>query len=137
VITAIDTNILIDIFMADKIFGKRSAEALRRCIQEGSLCANEVVWTEAATVFPNHEEFIKSMDTLGIEFSPILQETALVASNAWREYRKSGGKRERVVADFLIGAHATIQCERLLTRDRGLYPNCFKSLVVIDPSIKQ
>lgn len=34
-----------------------------------------------------------------------------------RRFRARGGKRERVVADFLIGAHAMLQCDGLITRD--------------------
>jgi predicted nucleic acid-binding protein len=135
VITAVDTNVLVDIFGADKTFGQRSAQALRQCIQEGSVYACEVVWAETATVFPNHEAFIKVIEILDIEFSSINKETSLIAANAWRKYRESGGKRERVVADFLIGAHAATQCERFLTRDRGFYRNYFTSLTIIDPSI--
>ncbi len=134
-ITAVDTNVLIDIFIADKTFGERSAQALKRCIQEGSICACELVWTETATVFPKQDEFNLALQTLGIEFSAISIQTALVASDTWRKYRYSGGKRERVVADFLIGAHALTQCERLLTRDRGFFRKYFSSLTVLDPSI--
>lgn len=133
-ITAIDTNILIDIFGADPTFGKNSAEMLRRCIREGTLYACEVVWIETATVFPNSKSFLHAFQVLGIEFSPITQETSLVAAKSWRTYRQAGGKRERVVADFLIGAHALTQCDRLITRDRGFYRSYFKSLSILDPS---
>lgn len=49
-------------------------------------------------------------------------------------YRKSGGSRERVIADFMIGAHALANADRLLTRDRGFYRKYFKQLRVLDPS---
>jgi predicted nucleic acid-binding protein len=132
--TAVDTNILIDIFGDDTKFGKHSAEALRKCMNEGSLICCDVVWVETATVFPNPRDFINAMHTLNIEFSSIGHEAAMLAAEAWRHYRKAGGKRERLVADFLIGAHALTQCERLLTRDRGFYRSYFKSLKIIDPS---
>jgi predicted nucleic acid-binding protein len=46
----------------------------------------------------------------------------------------AGGTRERVIADFLIGAHAMAKADRLLTRDRGFYRRYFKDLTVLDPS---
>jgi predicted nucleic acid-binding protein len=74
------------------------------------------------------------MRALGIEFDPITAPTALAAAAAWKSYRARGGKRQRVVADFLIGAHALTQSDRLLTRDRGFYRAYFSRLRVLDPS---
>jgi predicted nucleic acid-binding protein len=134
VITAIDTNVLIDIFASDPIFGKSSAQAVRACLQAGSVHACEIVFIETASAFPKYDVFLDAMQTLGIEFSTIQKDTLPVAAKAWHKYRKTGGKRDRVVADFLIGSHALAQSDRLLTRDRGFYRHYFHSLTVIDPS---
>jgi len=133
-ITAIDSNILIDIFGDDQKFGGVSARALKQCIQEGGICACEIVWIEVAAAFPRQEQFLTAMQTLEVQFSCIGQSTALLASESWRQYRKSGGKSERVVADFLIGAHALQQADRLLTRDRGFYRSYFQALTIYDPT---
>jgi predicted nucleic acid-binding protein len=52
----------------------------------------------------------------------------------WSAYRRQRGTRERVIADFLIGAHALVQADRLLTRDRGFYRRYFEGLEILDPS---
>jgi predicted nucleic acid-binding protein len=57
-----------------------------------------------------------------------------LASRVWREYRRQGGKRSRILSDFLIGAHAQTQASRLLSRDRGFYGKLFPSLSVADPT---
>ncbi len=45
-----------------------------------------------------------------------------------------GGEAKRVVADFLIGAHALRSADRLLARDRGYLRDYFASLDVWDPA---
>jgi len=133
-ITAVDTNVLLDVFGADPEFGPRSAEAFRACRREGRLVACEVVWAEAASFFPSAAAARGPMERLVVGFSPLDVEAALAASGAWRKYRATGGRRERVAADFLIGAHAQLHADRLLTRDRGFYRACFSGLKILDPA---
>lgn len=136
-ITAVDTNVLLDVFGNDPRFVATSREALRSCIAQGSLVACHVVWTEIASFFASPEAAVSAMEQVGVEFDPLTRASSLRASTAWREYRRRGGRRTRVVADFLIGAHALTQAERLLTRDRGFYRAYFKRLVVLDPSARR
>ncbi len=133
-ITAIDINVLLDLFGADPVYGPRSQQALRSSLAEGRVIACEVVWTEAASFFPLSKAAREAMGRLGVEFSPVALETALAASHAWKLYRSRGGQRARVAADFLIGAHAQLQAERLLTRDRGFYRTYFSRLRLLDPA---
>ena len=51
-----------------------------------------------------------------------------LAGRVWRKYRQHGGKRARILSDFLIGAHARVQAGRLLSRDRGFYKDLFPGL---------
>jgi len=134
VITAVDTNVLLDVFAADPQFGEASAASLRRCSSEGRLVACEVVLAELASVFPTSDDALEALDRLALDFSPMEAAAALHAGVAWRTYRKKGGSRERPVADFLIGAHAMEQAGRLLTRDRGFYQRYFAPLEIIDPN---
>lgn len=133
-ITAVDTNVLLDVFGADPTFGLRSRKAVSSCLTEGQLVACEAVWAEVASFFPSPDAAQDAMNRLGVAFSPIELKTALAASAAWKMYRSRGGRRGRVVADFLIGAHALSQAERLLTRDRGFYRTYFYRLRVLDPA---
>lgn len=133
-ITAVDTSVLLDVFGADPSFGARSADALRKSIERGGLIACEVVWAEVAAFFPSPQRVPVAMDRLGVEFTEVSREVALAAGSAWRRYRQRGGRRDRVVADFLIGAHALEAADRLLTRDRGFYRSYFASLRILDPA---
>ncbi len=133
-ITAVDTSVLIDVFGADARFGLPSANALRLCLNEGAVVACGVVWGETRAAFSSDEDFLRALHTLGVGFSAQTEQAATLAGITWKKYRARGGKRGRVIADFLIGAHAASQCDRLLTRDRGYYKKYFGSLVVVDPS---
>ena len=44
------------------------------------------------------------------------------------------GDEARPIADFLVGAHAMLQCSALITRDDGFFRDYFKGLKVIVPS---
>jgi predicted nucleic acid-binding protein len=134
VITAVDTDVLIDVFAADPEFGPRSREQLRICVQEGGLVACDVVWAEVAAGFPDPGEAREAMTRLGVRFVPLDEQAARAAGGAWRHHRERGGDRRRVIADVLIGAHAGVAADRLLTRDRGFYRSAFAELAVLDPT---
>ncbi|HWC06195.1 MAG TPA: PIN domain-containing protein [Gemmatimonadota bacterium] len=133
-ISAVDSNVLLDVFAADPAHVTRSRATLRRCASEGALLACEVVWAEVAAHFPSPSRARTAMEEMGLTFAPIELDAALDAGHRWRAYRRSGGGRGRIVADFLVGAHAQKQADRLLTRDRGFYRAYFQGLVILDPS---
>jgi hypothetical protein len=133
-ITAVDTNILVDILEPDPVHGLRSKEALKKCLREGAAVACDVVWAEAATAYgQNPDKLVEALRAMRIGFSAMSLEAALAAAESWHSYRNRGGGRDRIAADFLIGGHASIQCDRLLTRDRGFYRKYFTALAVVSP----
>jgi predicted nucleic acid-binding protein len=131
-ITAVDTNVLIDVLEPDPVHGRESLELLKRAMREGSVVACEVVWAEVATAYGEKiEEVIGSLVQAGIGFVPMNEPAAVKAAECWRAFRRKGGKGVRIAADFLIGGHALAQCDRLLTRDRGFYRDYFRPLVLL------
>ncbi len=134
--TAVDSSILLDIIKPDPQFGRLSLEALRKAYSSGSLVVCDVVWAEAAAHFEDTRLLQNTFQAIGVRFDPISQEAATLAGRSWRRYCVDHPRRRpgSVVADFLIGAHASLAADALLTRDRGFYRRYFSSLLVIDPS---
>lgn len=127
---------LLDVLTADAEFGLASREALRRAYDAGALVACDIVWGEVRAHFPEETAFREALATLGVAYEPLRQEAATLAGERWRTYCIATHRRDRdrLVADFLIGAHAQMQAEALLSRDRGFFQSHFRELRLIDPS---
>ncbi|HRF50607.1 MAG TPA: type II toxin-antitoxin system VapC family toxin [Anaerolineales bacterium] len=134
-ITAIDTNVLLDVLSADPKHGPKSREALKASQRTGRLVVCEIVLAELSRYFTKIDDLKETLGRLGIASEPLGEEACHLAGQAFLQYRKRGGKRDRILSDFLIGAHAQVRCTRLLTRDRGFYRDYFSELEIIDPSI--
>ena len=127
-ITFVDTNVLLDVFLPDPKWGVTSRNSLDKAYAQGSLMINEIIYAELVPQFTDKDLLDNTLKALGIRIISLDLEIAYHAGMKWKEYREMGGKRNRVLADFFIGAHAEKCAGRLFTRDRGFYKKYFSDL---------
>jgi predicted nucleic acid-binding protein len=131
---ATDSSVLIDLIAGDDESSAASAEAVRQALHAGPVVLCEVALAEVCTAFKGGADVLQFLESLSIRFDAMEAKSALRAGEMQRRYRQRGGNRTRTVADFLIGAHAMMQCNALITRDAGFYRDYFKGLRIIVPA---
>ncbi|MDB6036762.1 MAG: PilT protein domain protein [Verrucomicrobiales bacterium] len=133
-VTALDSSVLLDVLLGDERHILKSKAALRQAHREGSLIISETALAEICPVL-SEDEISEALADWNLIFVPSSKESAVLAGRMYSAYLKRGGRRERVVPDFLIGAHAQVHAFRLLARDRGFYRDYFKDMKLWDPSV--
>ena len=127
-ITAVDANVLLDIFIAGDRHGPQSKERLVAAYDAGAIVVSDVVYAELVPAFRDRAALDSALLELGATLSPIDSSIAFEAGLRWKRYRAAGGPRNRIIADFLIGAHAMAVADVFLTRDRGFFSSYFPEL---------
>jgi len=134
-ISAVDSSVILDILSGSPEEAARSLAAIRTASLEGKLIVCESVVAEIRPAFEESAQFDEFMDDWGLEFVPSSLESSCVAGETLRRLLdRRRERRGRIVADFLIGAHAQVHADRLLARDRGYLRDYFTGLTVWDPA---
>lgn len=127
-ITAVDTNVLLDLLNSRSPHHAQSREWLRAAYNQGAVVVCDIVYAELAPAFGSRAALDGALREINAAASPIDTTIAYEAGVRWMRYRRAGGPRTRILADFLIGAHAVAAADRFLTRDRGFYASYFPEL---------
>ena len=127
-ITSVDTNILLDVFVSSAPRHSQSQEWLIGAYDRGAILVCDVVYAELVPAFGDRSSLDNALREINATVSPIDTVIAYEAGLRWARYRQAGGSRERIIADFLIGAHAIANADAFLTRDRGFYVTYFPEL---------
>ena len=130
---AIDSSVLIDLLAGDDAVAEGAEASLRECLTAGPVAVCDVVLAEVTTALRDGAEVLGVLEDMGLSFHATEAKAAVRAGEMQRRYRQRGGKRQRTVPDFLVGAHALLQCNALITRDAGFFRDYFKGLKVIVP----
>ena len=128
-----DSNIFLDVFQNDKNWLKWSVQKLQDCRNEGLVIVNAITFSETSGHFLSFRDIQAALKGADTEIEEIPLEAAYLAGHLHRKYRRAGGLRERVLPDFLIGAHAAVKGYAILTRDAARYRTYFPDVEIIAP----
>ena len=128
----VDSNVLIDAFTGNPIWGAASAAALESLADRATLVINPIIYAELSAGAATMEALNKF---LGSEFrrDSLPWEAAFLAGKAYSQYRRRGGVKTSPLSDFFIGAHAAVMQMQILTRDPKRYASYFPTVELISP----
>lgn len=156
-ITAVDTNVLLDLLIPDSPFAGQAESSLTRAQADGTLVISEIVFAELAVNFPSATRLTAFLDDVRIRLRPTEPRGLVAASEAWKAYASRRRRslhcprcgatspvrcpscghaiasRQHILTDFLVGGHATVHADRLLTRDLGYFRRYFPDLPIVEP----
>lgn len=102
-VTAVDTSVLLDVLLDDAQHGSASMAALQWAAAQGNLIISEVALAELVPVLPPGDTS-RFLADWNLSFAPANEAVALLAGEMFGSFLKRGGKRGRVVPDFIIAA---------------------------------
>ena len=130
----VDTNVLIDVLEDDPVWADWSIQQLRVQSQVHDLVINPIIYAELSQTFSTFEALDQVVTELGLLMQEVPRPALFLAGKAFVRYRKVGGGKNNVLADFFIGAHAAVKGLTLLTRDAKRYRSYFPSVELVVPS---
>ena len=129
----VDTNVLVDVLEDDPRWADWSIGQLRAQSKIHPLLINPIIYAELSLTFSRVEALDQTIESMGLVLKEVPRPALFLAGKAFALYRRKGGKKTNVLADFFIGAHAAVLGCPLLTRDAQRYRSYFPSIELITP----
>ena len=131
----VDTNVLVDVLENDPEWADWSIGQLRAQSKVHRLAINPVIYSELSLTFSTVEALDTTIDELRLAVIELPRAALFLAGKAFVRYRRHGGTKSKVLADFFIGAHAAVARFPLLTRDTRRYTAYFSDVKLIAPEV--
>ena len=130
---AVDAPVLVDL-LADGPLADAAEACLRQYLSAGPVVVCDVALAEICGALHDGADTMSVLEDMGVRFSAIEAKAALRAGEMQRRSWQRGDSAGRPSRDFMVGAHALLQCNGLITRDDAFFRTYFKGLKLIVPS---
>lgn len=135
--TAVDTNVIVALWDAGDALHQAARKALDAAWRRDRLAICGVVFAELIAAPHRTEAFVDQFCEdagIGVEWE-LKEQVWRAAGAAYRRYaerkkEQRGPEPRRLLADFVIGAHAQESGYKLLSADPGVYKRSFPGLAV-------
>ncbi|MGV8939028.1 MAG: type II toxin-antitoxin system VapC family toxin [Allorhizobium sp.] len=129
----VDTNVLVDIAVRDPVWRGWSRAMLSQAAATDVMVINPVIYAEFSVRYDSIDEVDAILPDSDFRRENLPWASAFAAGAAFRRYCQSGGARDRVLPDFMIGAHAAIRGYSIITRDPKSFRTYFPMVSLITP----
>lgn len=136
---SIDTNVIVALWTGTEDGSKKAQRALQDAANRGGLVMCGAVFAELLAAPGRSEDFISEFCfetgiVIDWHFSEAIWISAGKAFQAYakRRKRQKSGLPRRILADFLIGAHANENGHELLTLDAKLFRSAFPGVQIVE-----
>jgi len=128
---AVDSPVLIEL-----LSNGPQADAVEACLRQSLVGGRVVVCgaslAEVCAALRGGAEVLEALEEMGVHFNALEAKSALRAGEMQRRHRQRGDDR-RSLGEFMVGAHALLQCDGLITWNDRFYRDYFKGLKLIVP----
>ncbi len=131
----VDTNVLVDLLQNDPDWVDWSIAQLRAQSQIHRLIINPIIYAELSLTFSSVEALDRVLAGMVLPVVEVPKPALFLAGKAFVQYRRRGGQKSNVLADFFIGAHAAVARLPVLTRDAQRYQSYFPSVRLVTPEM--
>jgi predicted nucleic acid-binding protein len=129
----VDSNVVLDVLCDDPHWARWSREQMRARSLVHPLAINGIVYAEVSIAFNAMDRLDRAIEALGLRVLEIPRPALFLAGKAFLQYRRQGGTKQSILADFMVGAHAAVAGVPVLTRDGQRYRSYFPTVEVISP----
>ena len=133
----VDTNVLVDVLENDPEWADWSIGQLRAQSKIHRLAINPIIYAELSLTFSTVEALDQAAGNMGLALIEVPRPALFLAGKAFAQYRRKGGQKNNVLADFFVGAHAAVSRYPLLTRDIRRYTSYFSDVALIAPDLSR